>query len=212
MNFNIIDISKTLDSCISVWPGSTPFSRKILKEFELSDGFVESEIAFNIHTGTHVDAPLHFIEKGNSVDEINLERFFVDVFVLEYSESTSIPKSFFDSFDLENNRNIIIKTKNSLDEHTIFNDKFIALSQDAALFLSQKKINLIGIDGHSIQCFHDPNNLTHEYLLKNDIIILENLNLKNVKPGKYKLIALPLKIKGAEGSPVRAVLLEKFYD
>ncbi|MFA6238836.1 MAG: glycosyltransferase [Bacteriovorax sp.] len=204
---NIIDITAPLHNNLPVWPGSISFTQNILKNHE-ADSFHESEIAMNIHTGTHMDAPLHFVQNGKSIDQIDLRRLIGKVFVLEYNDNTHISPEYLRQQNIPNGCNkIIFKTLNSHGEpQKTFNENFIAITSHTADWLVSAGMDLVGIDGPSIQAFHDKNNLTHEILLKNEILILEGLYLKEARQGLYNLIALPLLIENAEGSPIRAIL------
>lgn len=193
------DISMKLNKDIVQWPDSISFSHIFYNENT-------SFIKMDLHTGTHVDAPKHFIKNGKSIDNLEIKRFFGKCQVIEINDDVISSQSF-KNFEIRAD-NIILKTKNSVNLNTDFNKNYVALNSDGARFLAEKKINLVGIDYLSIEIFNNENFEAHKILLSNDIIILEGLNLKNISPGIYTLIAFPLLIENAEASPMRAVLLE----
>ncbi len=193
------DISMKLNKDIVQWPDSISFSHIFYNE---NNSFIKMDL----HTGTHVDAPKHFIKNGKSIDNLEIKRFFGKCQVIEINDDVISSQSF-KNFEIRAD-NIILKTKNSVNLNTDFNKNYVALNSDGARFLAEKKINLVGIDYLSIEIFNNENFEAHKILLSNDIIILEGLNLKNISPGIYTLIAFPLLIENAEASPVRAVLLE----
>jgi arylformamidase len=155
-----------------------------------------------------MDAPLHFVKNGKSIDTINLNRVIGKAYVVEYNSNSQMSLDFIQNTKIPKGiSKIIFKTLNSHGEMAkTFNKDFIAISSTVADYLVAIGIDLVGIDGPSIQSFSDANNKTHEILLENEVIILEGLNLREVKQGIYNLIALPMKIANAEGAPIRAIL------
>jgi len=208
-NCEVIDISRPLTPQIPVWPGSNTFKHEVLHRHE-SDCFHESEISMNLHTGTHYDFPLHAIKGGKPQGHFLLSRYIGKTIVLEYRDPGHIPASFLkNSVNLNHYKNVLIKTSNSKRQSTdSFNKDFIALEKEAATWLADQNINLIGVDGPSVKIFHEKENTTHEVLLNNDTLVLEGLDLSRVSPGVYTLIALPLSIPDGEGAPTRAVLIK----
>lgn len=205
----IIDITHNLKDDFPVWPNSTSF--KLINKANIEEmPYHSSDILLNVHVGTHVDSPLHFLKGGSDISKIKLNKLIGSVLVLDYKDSKPISSETLKMLvgDLKPER-ILIKTENSNNYvcGKKFEKSFIALSSSASEWLVNNNIKLIGIDGPSVQLFFDDSNLTHEILLKNDVVILEGLNLNNIDPGFYDLICLPLKIVGAEASPCRAILL-----
>lgn len=203
----IIDITTPLRNDLPVWPGSIPFHLNGIKNHE-ENSHCESEIKLNIHTGSHMDAPLHFVKNGKGIEKIDIRRMIGKIFLVEYNDTTHISPDFLQKQNIPTGCNkIILKTLNSHGERSnAFNENFIAITSQTADWLVSAGIDLVGIDGPSIQAYHDKNNSTHEILLKNEIIILEGLNLNEARQGLYNLVALPMLIEGAEGAPIRAFL------
>tara|TARA_R110002072_G_scaffold1989_3_gene16442 strand:+ start:3324 stop:4895 length:1572 start_codon:yes stop_codon:yes gene_type:complete len=209
-NVTFVDITHPMTANMPVWPGSRSFAITELKN-HVDDNFMESEVSFNLHTGTHLDAPAHFVKDGGDVTSICLNQLNGSAFVIECLDRKEIDAHFFqNTFIPKGTSRVLLKTLNSTHfaPGKEFNKQFVAITSDAAKWLVENGIEVIGIDGPSIQLFHDKNNLTHEVLLNAKAIIVEGLNLKDVSPGQHKFLCLPLKIQKAEGVPVRATLLQ----
>lgn len=179
---------------------------------ELADGDIadDTTLHFSVHTGTHIDAPSHFLRGKKSVDEISLDVLIGEAYLVEFSNDVdSIDSALLDSLNLSSNvERLLFKTRNSLlweSGHREFDKQFVALTADAAQWLVDRKIRLVGIDYHSVQKFNGCSR-THQILLGAEVIIIEGLNLSQVKTGHYELFCLPLKLKGVEGAPARVLL------
>jgi arylformamidase len=207
----IYDISVPVSEATVTWPGDPEISLKNILNISSGNSCNLTNISMGAHTGTHIDAPNHFIRDGNTSDSIPLEIFVGDCLVAEFTGVPEIDIAFIKTLNLKGIERILFKTKNSLQRNSNkFNEDFISLSYKAALYLIEKKIKLIGIDYLSIESFHaKPGNPVHMELLENNIVILENINLSGINPGIYELICLPVFFKGIEASPVRAILREK---
>ncbi len=169
----------------------------------------DSDLSCNLHTGTHVDAPLHFLADGADVTALALDTLIgpavvaalpeVDVITADDLERLALPP---------HTRRLLLRTRNSESwsrGDREFHRDFVALTADAAHWVVARGIQLIGVDYLSVQRFHDGPE-THITLLQAGVVILEGLNLSQVVPGDYELICLPLKLAGAEGAPARTVL------
>ena len=205
----LFDISLPLSAELPVWPGNPPFRLKAVHR--LSDGARcnESEILTNIHTGTHIDAPWHFLAEGDTTDSIPLEKLVGPATVVALPNIRKVTGADLEGAGIGSGvQRVLLKTRNSnlwRDGVTDFTEDFVALTVDAAEWLAMRQIKLIGIDYLSIQLYGGSNR-THEALLEAGVIILEGLDLHQVEPGEYELICLPLAIRAAEGAPARAVL------
>ena len=203
-----IDISSTVDKNMPHWPTS---SRPVIKRlFSLAKGSKSnvSWIGMGIHTGTHIDAPEHFIRNGNTIDKIKIKSLIGKCYVCNTKNRGVIDVSYLNSIKVPQGvKKILFHTKNSsFWKDSKFHKDFVALTPQAARWIVKKGINLVGIDYLSIERFGEKGNRTHKILLKKKVIIVEGLNLSHVKDGVYKLIVLPIKIKGCEGAPARAIL------
>lgn len=199
----IIDISLSLSEKTITYPGETPFER-VEKSGETT---VSSKLTLSTHSGTHVDAPSHaFFDQ--SVDQFEISHFVGDCRVVDATTfDVSIPASFVESLDVKHSEKILFKTQNSLRGFDTFREDFAYLDGDTAELLATKGVSLVGIDYISIKQFHGKDQRPHTAFLEKGIPILEGINLSEVEPGEYTLIALPLKIKDGDGSPTRAILL-----
>ncbi len=172
-----------------------------------SDGIYESQLTINLHTGTHIDYPLHMIKRGATSNVEELENLITDVKVFDVSYLTDgIDLYTLKKFDIKENDFILFKTKNSFSEEIL--SDFTYLKADAAKYLKDKLIKGVGIDGLSIERLQK-NHPTHKILLQNGITIIEGLRLKQVKQKIYKMICLPLKIYNVEATPARIILIDK---
>lgn len=172
-----------------------------------------SRLTMGLHTGTHIDAPSHFLESGKTVEHIALKSCMGACQVIDLTEYTgAITAEILAQFTLTQPR-VLLKTRNSVDPVSgAFNREFVYLSHDAAQHLAQQRVResqqplvLVGIDALGIER-NQPNHETHTILFDHDIVILEGLRLAHVKPGEYELIALPIALVGPEAAPVRAIL------
>lgn len=208
---SFIDISRPITMRTPVWPGDPAIQIHQFKNIG-EHGCNVTNLSLCAHTATHVDAPMHFVEDGEGSHDIELDTMIGEAYVVEYPGKGSVEPAFFESLNLPADiSRLLLKTKNS-HEHPLegdFDPHFVAISPGSAQWLVERGIALIGIDGPSIQAFHDANNATHEILLGARTVILEGLNLAQVTPGKYRLIALPLHIPNIDGAPVRAILTKE---
>ncbi|WP_010173315.1 cyclase family protein [Bacillus coahuilensis] len=167
----------------------------------------ESRISMDLHTGTHVDAPLHMMNDGQTIETIELEQLVRPVKVFDVTKTEGkVSKQDLTSFNIEKNDFILLKTKNSFDDH--FNFEFIYVAEDAATFLVEKGIAGVGIDALGIERAQE-GHPTHKALMSNDVIIIEGLRLKDVPEGDYFMMAAPLKLRGVDAAPARIILMEQ---
>jgi arylformamidase len=173
----------------------------------------DSHLACSVHAGTHVDAPGHFIENGSTVEQLPLDVLIGPTLVAEIATADVITPRLLEKLDLPSGTTrLLIKTKNSIlweNPGHDFKTDFVALDADAATWIVEHGVQLVGVDYLSVQLFADPEPLTHRILLKAGVIVLEGLDLRDVRPGSYRLICLPLKLAGSDGAPSRAVLIEE---
>jgi arylformamidase len=206
----IIDISTPLNAELITWPGSNGVVVENQQSIKDGSSCNTSLIHIGSHDGTHVDAPKHFIDDGNSVDCIPLESMIGDCIVIEVSSELLIKVEDIVEYNLSKYKRILFKTRSSKPSTEAgFNKDFVSLSLEAALYLLKFEVLLIGIDCLSIESFYSRGHDVHKALLSKNIVILEGLDLSKVEPGEYCLISLPLKLIGCDGAPVRAILKSK---
>ena len=209
----IIDLTLTVSDKIPTFPGS-PQPNFIPWENIKEDGYNLEVLFLSSHTGTHMDAPHHFLEKGAKIHEISLKKLVSEAALIQCRKNggQSITKTDIQKFEknhrkIENFSSVIFYTgwQKNLQKKYYFT-KNPGLSVSAAKYLASKKISLIGIDSPSIDLGKDSKFSVHQIFAKKGILIVENLaNLDKIKPSKFHLVVLPLKLKNATGSPVRAI-------
>ncbi|HUM91088.1 MAG TPA: cyclase family protein [Candidatus Competibacter sp.] len=204
-----LDISLTISPNLPHWPGSplTEITRR--RDMGQGDAVNDSVLRCGVHTGTHVDAPLHFLADGADVTQLALDALIGPVVVVALPDVGAVTANDLESLNLPTGTSrLLLRTRNSEGwrrGERDFRTDFVALTVDAARWIAARGLRLIGVDYLSVQIFRgDPQ--THIALLQAGIVIVEGLNLAEVAPGSYELICLPLKLAGAEGAPARAVL------
>jgi arylformamidase len=210
----VYDITVPLSSRTPIYPGDPRFEVQPWKSLENGDAANVSKLLFGAHTGTHVDAPAHFIKAGARLDSLSLEPFIGPARVVALpNEATSISEEFVRSNVDRGTERLLFKTRNSgfwRSESRNFRRDFTYLELDAAKALVEIGVLLVGIDYLSIEQFSAIDHATHLILLSNGLVILEGLDLSEIISGRYELICLPLKIADGhgDGAPARAVLRE----
>ncbi|EIJ66365.1 hypothetical protein BD31_I1918 [Candidatus Nitrosopumilus salaria BD31] len=210
---NPIDLTLTISKSIPNFPGS-PKPQFILWSDIKSDGYNLELLFFSSHTGTHIDAPYHFVKDGLKIHQIPLDRLMGKGILIKLKKTKNEPITKLDiiSFEKRNgkipvNSSVFFFTEwqKNLNKNNYFTEN-PGLALTAAKYLISKKINLVGIDSPSIDLGKDESYSVHHILSKNNILIVENLsNLNKIPSNKFNFTVLPLKIKDATGSPVRAV-------
>lgn len=203
----LIDVSRPLSNTTPGWPGDTPFSYEVSWPMEKSGSVNVGKVTMSIHTGTHVDAPFHFDNDGQKITEIDLNLYVGIARVIDVSGRESIGVEDLVNVEFNGIERVLFKTSSWRDSNQ-FPSEIPFLREDLASFLKEKGVRLIGVDIPSVDPLDSKELLAHHSLSRAGIHILESLQLDHVYPGDYELIALPLAIEGADGSPVRAVLRE----
>lgn len=202
----IYDITMPLSAELPVYPGDPPFASAASLRIADGDAVNVSHLSMGTHTGTHLDPPRHFSDQGISVDEIPLGRLIGKALVVEILGVPSIGRRDLERLPVRGVERLLLKTNNSqLWSKSEFCPEFAAISLEGAGYLLEAGVRLVGVDYLSVESFQGDGQV-HRTLLENGVLILEGLNLADVEPGEYELICLPLKIKGGDGAPVRALL------
>jgi arylformamidase len=207
----LIDISVPIHPGMIVYEGDPDVHIELVKSIVDGGSANNSRLDFGVHTGTHVDAPVHFIEGAAGVEALNLEALIGPVHVVDATGvTTHIDPATLANLNIPAEaERVIFKTRNSeLWGRDQFSRDFLALTAEAAEALAATDVKLVGIDYLSI----GPKGngaATHVALLRERIVILEGLDLRDVEPGVYRLVCLPLLIMGSDGAPARAVLIEE---
>ena len=205
----IIDISVPVFSGMAFYPGDP--GAEIEPYLEISRGAVAniSQLKLGSHTGTHIDAPRHFKDGAIPVDELSLDVLVGPVRVVDLSRAeSSISRDDIENEDLGSVSRLLIKTTNSaLWEKPDFQGDYVPLSSEAADYLVELGVGLVGIDYLSIERFKSDTHAVHQALLGSGVIVLEGIDLRGVEGGDYQLVCLPLRIRGGDGAPARAILI-----
>lgn len=202
-----IDVTVPLSAELATFPGDPPFQIDATHRKGGGDSYNVARITLGTHAGTHVDAPFHFIEGGATVDELALEILIGKVRVVDLLGKDSVERADLEALDLREDLRVLIKTRNSgLLRQQAFQEDYVYLSPDAATYLAQVGIKLVGFDYLSIEKLGSRDYAAHVALLEAGVVIVEGLDLSEVEPGEYDMVCLPLRIAGADGSPARVVL------
>jgi arylformamidase len=202
------DISPEISEQTAVFPGDTAFSRKVELDFTRGDNLVLSSIHTSVHIGAHTDSPSHYHQKGVGMSARPLDYYLgrCDVVEVKVARGERIRLGHFDLSQIKSKR-ILFKTL-SFPNPNRWNSDFNSLSSEVIEALAKKGVKLVGIDTPSIDPENDKVLESHQSVFRNDMAILEGIVLDQVPEGSYVLLALPLKLKDADASPVRAVLVK----
>lgn len=208
----IYDVSIPIRNSMPTWPGDPVVENRLVSSLDQNGEANVTYIQMSAHTGTHIDSPKHFLMDGKSIDQLDLNILLGQVEVIEIENSvTIIDRSFLEKLARKNwPSRVFFKTNNSnrrLLENENFDTNFSALSPGAASYLVEHGVRLIGIDYLSIAPFENGTD-SHIVLLSNDVIVIEGLNLADIQPGNYEMVALPILLDGADGAPARVLLIE----
>lgn len=208
----LIDISPVISADIAVFPGDTPYNNKILMDYALGHHLKLSTIETTVHLGAHADASNHYHADGLGIDKRDLSHYLgrCQVIQVDIEPGARIyPK------DIESKaitcKRVLFRTGSFPDPNN-WNSDFNSLSPDLINDLARKGVRTVGIDTPSIDPETSKALESHQAIYNNDIAVLEGLVLEHVEEGVYFLIALPLKLKNADASPVRAVLMKEPFD
>ncbi len=203
----IYDVTIPIREGMVVWPGDDPVRIRRVKSMADGDRVNQSRIEMSAHSGTHIDAPVHFIDGTRGVDSISPSLLVGPVIVVEITGRKKI-----DAASLEETRipdgvsRVILKTDNvDLVGKDHFEEDFAYLTADGAKYLVSHGIKLLGVDYYSVAEFGKGDEV-HRILLSEGIVVIEGLDLRGVPVGMYRLMALPLKIAGGDGAPARVLL------
>ena len=203
-----IDVTMPVRSGMVHWPGDVAV--KVEKKLDMAkgDAITLSTLSMGAHTGTHIDAPMHFIKDGMGLDALPFEATIGLARVIEISDPVSIKVDALARLRIREGERILFKTRNSATDwhQKEFTEDFVYISQDAARFLVERKVQTVGIDYLSVGGFKTDGPETHTHLLGAGIWLIEGLNLSKIEPGRYQMICLPLRLQNTEGSPARVIL------
>ena len=203
-----LDISVPIRDAMVHWPSDPPVRVERVHSMERGDAANLSAISMGVHTGTHMDAPLHFIREGKSIENIPLDVVVGRARVIEIYDTESIKPKELTRHRLRRGERILFKTPNSsrVWKTDAFVKDFVFISKEAASFLAERGVRVVGVDYLSVGGYKRGGRYVHETLLGGGIWLIEGLDLSHVSPGRYDLICLPLRLEQGDGSPARAIL------
>ena len=207
----IYDISLTISPEIPIWPGDPHIVVERFATIEAGSEVNLTRLEMCAHSGTHVDAPFHFINNGaTTVDQLSLKLLSGRAYLLSLPECDLITARVLGGAEIPpRTRRLLFKTRNSgywSTRGNVFQDDYVGLSKDGAQWLVNRGVKVVGIDYLSIAPYTETRP-THEILLKAGVVVIEGLDLSKVSQGRYTLHCLPLKLAGADGAPARAILV-----
>ena len=208
----IIDVTRTVDPKMLKWPDDTePPSQEFVTRTDNGDPATVSEWKMSSHTGTHMDARMHFIPGGWTMEALDLARSVGPCRVVDLTHVEGhVGRADLEAAEVAGQARVLLKTRNSEQgfmQREEFEEGYSAISREAAEYLVEIGVETIGVDYLSVEPFEDGEFNTHHTLLGADVVILEGLVLTEVEPGEYFLACLPLKLAGSDGSPTRAILI-----
>lgn len=204
----LVDITLPLRTGMITWPGDEAVRVERVLELERGDPYNLSRMRLGLHAGTHIDAPLHFLAGGPDIASMPLEVGLGPARVVEITYRLDIKPADLEPLSPREGERILFKTRNSSRAwwEEPFHPDYAHLTAEAARYLAERRVILVGIDYLSIGPFGDGAEKVHCFLLEAGIWILEGLNLMEVEPGEYELFCLPLRVANGDGAPARAIL------
>jgi arylformamidase len=203
-----IDVSVPLHTGMVHWPDNPPVSIERELNMDRGDACNVSKMSMGAHTGTHMDAPIHFIHGGIGIDQMPLTAAIGRARVIEIGDPVSIKPGELVGHNIQRGERILFKTRNSARcwQGDDFVEDFVYIAHEAAQYLASLGVQTVGVDYLSVGGSHVDGPETHQALLGGGVWIIEGLNLSQAGPGDYDLICLPLRIVGGDGAPARAIL------
>lgn len=204
----LYDVTVAIAADLPVWPGDPPIQLERVMSLEQGDLARVTRVSFSTHIGTHIDPPAHFIQDGLTLDQVPLDVFIGPARVIDVANVDCIQVADLERHNLTGVERLLFKTRNARfwPEERVFHEEYVYLTTPAAEWLVARGIRLVGIDYLSIEVFGFEQPTTHWALLGANVVIIEGLDLREVPPGDYELLCLPLKIKDSDGGPARVVL------
>src|SRR5262245_18998222 len=201
------DVTVPLSAAVPTFPGDPRFHMEFTHRIADGQPYNVARITLGAHAGTHVDAPYHFVADGLTVEALPLEILMGKCRVVEIGARERIERAELKALDMRADLRVLLKTRMSGQLRVReFQEDFVHLTPDAARYLVQAGIKLVGIEYLSVEQFGSQDFAAHHALLGARVVIIEGLDLTEVEPGEYDLTCLPLRIVGADGSPARVVL------
>lgn len=207
----IYDISLPVSESLVVWPGDPGIHITQPSHLDRGDSCTVTRLDMGAHTGTHVDAPAHFLRGGTGVDALDLEALVGPALVVQVRGADALTADLLARLSIpQGSERLLFRTRNSerwASSRGLFDEDFVAITEDGAHWLVERGVRLVGVDYLSVAPFAEPA-ATHRILLRAGVVALEGLDLSKIRPGVYQLVCLPLKLVGSDGAPARAILID----
>ena len=206
-----IDISVPMHDGMVHWPGDPACKISLFVSIPGGAPCNLTQMSLSAHTGTHMDAPRHFVARGRTMESLPLTAVMGPCRVIEIKHDSAITAAELAPHKLKRGERVLFKTRNSarswkLAKKSVFDENFVYIPADTARYLVKRGVQTVGVDYLSVGGYKKDGVECHQIMLGAEIWIIEGLDLSRVKPGNYDLVCLPLKIVGADGAPARAVL------
>jgi arylformamidase len=203
-----IDVSVTVRSGMPHWPDNPPIVMERVMDIGRGDAANVSHLAMGVHSGTHMDGPVHFIHEASGLDAMPLAATMGEARVIEIENPREITAEELARHRLRAGERILFRTSNSVRcwQASSFIEDFVYISEQAARHLAEARVRTVGVDYLSVGGYHADGALIHRILLDAGIWIIEGLDLSPVAGGRYEMICLPVKLHGSDGAPARAIL------
>jgi arylformamidase len=211
MSGRLIDVSVALERELPSWPGSTGHRTYRSMSIDTGDPANVTQLEMDVHAGTHVESSLHFLADGDPISSVSLDQLIGPAEVVQVDGPAITPATLEAAGIRRDTSRLLIKTTNSARwhaEHPVFDPSYAALTAEAASWLVDLGIRLVGIDYLSVQRYEDSPE-THRILMRAGVVIVEALDLSDATPGIYDLVCLPLRLSEAEAAPARVILIER---
>lgn len=200
------DISLNLSAETVCWITSPPFELIERRRMSRGDHNNSSALKMSAHSGTHVDAPFHFVPDGATIESLPLELFIGPALVQAVDAERHITKEHVEAIDWKGESRVLFKTRNSrLLHQSAYDPDFVAFSVEAAQALVARGVKLVGLDYLSV-AHADEQVPVHRAFLDHGVVLLEGIDLSEIEPGRYELICFPIRLRGSDGAPCRAML------
>jgi arylformamidase len=202
-----IDVSVPLDAQLATYPHNTPFTLEAIKRIARGDSSNVSTLHMSAHAGTHVDAPRHFFDDRPGTEALPLDLLIGRARVIELGTRAAITAEDLQPFDLAGDVRVLIKTRNSqFWGSPDFHEDYVGVAGSGATWLVEHGVKVVGVDYLSVEQFKNVGKPAHHILLGGGVVVIEGLDLRDVDPGVYEMICLPLRVVASDGAPARVVL------
>lgn len=203
-----VDVSVSVGPGIVVWPGDPPVANRRAQSIEAGDAANVTALSMGAHTGTHVDAPLHYVDGAAAIDDMDPGATIGPARVVALDSPGPLGATELAGAGVARGERVLLKTRNSARRwfEEPFRDDYVHVAPDGARLLAERGVRAVGVDYLSVGGMGDDGARTHRILLEAGVWIVEGLWLGDVEPGRYELVCLPVKLAGADGAPARALL------